>query len=174
MRYGKIRVQAGGFFNQIIAAAPAYSSSDDEGRLLYAQDLDQLHYGCDRADIEDYVRLFDSVHDMIPNIDGTYTIGDGTYKYLGIYADTFYGDLVGDFTGNVSGNVSGDLTGDIYCANGTDKILENGSTLLNADGYWAGDLMCIDGVTKLMDNKSTPGAVTFLGNAASATKAKYA
>jgi hypothetical protein len=37
------------------------------------------------------------------------------------------GDVIGDLTGDVTGNVTGNLIGDIYSADGSVKILENGS-----------------------------------------------
>ena len=164
MRWHKLQIQAGGFFNEKRASNPAYTSSQ-KGRMLYNETDDQMVLG--NGDVGDFVKMFDDAHDISPGLASTYKIGDSGSEFLEIWSDDFFGNLTGD----VAGDITGDLNGDVYASNGTDKILDNGTSLAAADAYFAGDLMCIDGVTKLMDNKSTPGAVTFLGTA---TKAKYA
>lgn len=55
-------------------------------------------------------------------------IGDvSATEFSGPLIGNVSGDLTGNVDGNVVGNVEGDLTGDVYAADGTSKILENGT-----------------------------------------------
>ena len=64
------------------------------------------------------------------------------------------GNLTGDVTGNLTGNVTGDVTGDIYAADGTSKVLENGTN--GTDATFTGNV-----TGNLTGNVTSTGANTF-------------
>ena len=59
---------------------------------------------------------------------------DGTNAvFYGSVSGGITGNVVGNVTGNLTGNVTGNVTGDIYAADGTTKIIENGTNGINGN-----------------------------------------
>ena len=161
MRWHKLQIQAGGFFNEKRASNPSYTSSQ-KGRMLYNETDDQMVLG--NGDVGDFVKMFDDAHDVLPGLASTYKIGDSGSEFLEIHSD----DFIGNLTGDVAGDITGDLNGDVYASNGSSKILEAGTD--GTDSEYTGDILSNNGAT-VLSNGGTPSASNYLGTA---TKAKYA
>ena len=146
MRYGKLKVQAGGFWNELRATTPGYQQSY-EGRQLYDQAQDQIYYGCDATDVQSWIPLFDAAHDMHPITGDTYDIGSPTGRFNEIHAVEVNADnLIGDLTGDVAGN----LVGDVLASDGLNQVLENGTD--GTDSWYRGNIRASNGATVVLNN----------------------
>jgi hypothetical protein len=122
----------------------------------------------------------DTLNTAYLNIMGNVT-GNLTGNSTGLHT----GNVTGNLTGNSAGIHTGNVVGDIYAADGTSKILENGTDGTNAVFYGSvsggitgdvtgnvtgnltgnvyGDIFAADGITKVIENGTNGTNATFTG-----------